>query len=141
MTPCDSEIEAQHKRFAEKGPGQISPFLIPKLMGNAAGAQVALMHGYMGPNYCCVSACASGGHAVATAARMLQLGEADVMVTGGAEATVTMDCLCEAVEIPDDSWTVELSKEALRSVGMESENNALKTVSARFFVPAMWIEK
>lgn len=84
-----TEMEQQYQRFVDKGPGQISPFLIPKLMGNAAAAQVALMHGYMGPNYGCMSACASGGHSIATAVRMMQLGEADVMVTGGTEATVT----------------------------------------------------
>jgi 3-oxoacyl-[acyl-carrier-protein] synthase II len=83
------EMEDQHSNLMTRGPGRVSPFLVPKLMGNACAGQVAITCGFAGPSYCCSSACASANHALIDAYRLVQRGEADVMVSGGAEAAVT----------------------------------------------------
>ena len=84
-----AEIEAQHKRLLEKGPKRVSPFLVPKLMANACAGQVSIRYGIMGPNVCCVSACASSSHSIGQAFRAISWGDAEVMITGGAEAALT----------------------------------------------------
>jgi 3-oxoacyl-[acyl-carrier-protein] synthase II len=83
------EIEDQHKRLLDKGPRQLSPFTVPKLMGNAASGNIAILYGLRGPNICVVSACASGSHAIGEAYSTIVAGRSDVMVTGGSEAAVT----------------------------------------------------
>lgn len=84
-----STIEEQHKNFLDRGPKRISPFLIPKLIINMASGQVAIRNDCRGPNKSVVTACASSGHALGDSARMIQRGDADVMVTGGAEFGIT----------------------------------------------------
>jgi len=81
--------EQQSKIMADRGPSRISPFFIPMLIGNMAGSQVAIRWGLKGPNMCFVSACASSTNAVGEAFRVLQKGEADVMLAGGSEASIT----------------------------------------------------
>jgi 3-oxoacyl-[acyl-carrier-protein] synthase II len=83
------EIEAQHTVLAERGPRRVTPFLIPKLMMNAMSGQLSMRYGLKGPNWVTASACSSAGNAMGSALRCIQLGEADVIVTGGAEATIT----------------------------------------------------
>jgi len=73
----------------DKGPRKISPFFIPKLMINAGAGQIAIRHGIRGPNYGVVSACASGNHALGLSFRTIQYGDADVIICGGSEATVS----------------------------------------------------
>jgi 3-oxoacyl-[acyl-carrier-protein] synthase II len=73
----------------EGGPGRVSPFLIPKMIANAAAGNVSIQLGFQGPNTCVTTACASAGHAVTDAMRAIQGGHADVMVSGGAEAAIT----------------------------------------------------
>ncbi len=82
-------LEDQHRQLLERGPGRVSPFFIPMMISDMASGQISIQYGAKGPNYCTVSACASGAHAVGEAFRIIQNGEADVMITGGAEATVT----------------------------------------------------
>ena len=82
-------FEDQHKNLMEKGPSRVSPFFIPMMISDMASGQVSIQFGAKGPNYCTVSACSSGAHAVGDAYRILQRGEADVMITGGTEAPVT----------------------------------------------------
>lgn len=82
-------LEEQHTRYMEKGPDKISPFLIPKLMGNAAAGLVSIRFGLKGPSLDTVSACTSAANAMGDALRLLQRGDADFVLTGGAEATVT----------------------------------------------------
>lgn len=82
-------FEDQARTMVEKGPRRISPFFVPMFIPDIAAGHVSMRYGFRGPNYCTVSACASSAHAVGDAFRILQRGEADVMVTGGAEATVT----------------------------------------------------
>ncbi|HUV38223.1 MAG TPA: beta-ketoacyl-ACP synthase II [Planctomycetota bacterium] len=83
------EIEEQHKRLLEKGPRRVSPMMIPKLMINAASAQISIVYQFRGPNTSTVTACASSAHAIADAANIIRRSEADVMISGGAEACIT----------------------------------------------------
>jgi len=84
-----NEIEKQHIRMLDRGARRVSPYFIPKLMINALAGQISIRHGLRGPNYITVSACASSSHAIGLAFRAIRDNEADVMVTGGAEATIT----------------------------------------------------
>ena len=72
----------------KRGPGRLSPFLVPMLMANAGSAQISMQFGLKGPNVTHVSACASSAHAIGESAEMIKRGQADVMVAGGAEAAV-----------------------------------------------------
>ncbi|HEY7728452.1 MAG TPA: beta-ketoacyl-ACP synthase II [Candidatus Eisenbacteria bacterium] len=82
-------LEDQHRQLLERGPGRVSPFFIPMMISDMASGQISIQVGAKGPNYCTVSACASGAHAVGEALRIIQDDEADAMITGGAEASVT----------------------------------------------------
>ena len=84
-----NEIETGANVLIKRGPGRISPFFIPKLMLNAAAGNIAIKYGFTGPNFATASACASANHAIGMALRNIQFGEADVIVTGGAEAACT----------------------------------------------------
>lgn len=81
-------FEDQHSILLEKGPKRVSPFFIPMMIANMASGQVSIIHGAKGPNVAPVTACASGSHAIGDAFKFIQSGEADVMITGGAEATI-----------------------------------------------------
>jgi 3-oxoacyl-[acyl-carrier-protein] synthase II len=72
-----------------KGPGRISPYFIPSIIGNLAAGQVSIEYGLRGPSYCHTSACSSSAHAIGEAVEWIRRGAVDVMVTGGAEATIT----------------------------------------------------
>ncbi len=82
-------FEDQHRTLLEKGPSRVSPFFIPMMISDMASGQVSIQFGAKGPNYCTVSACSSGAHAVGDAFRIIQHNEADVMISGGAEAPIT----------------------------------------------------
>ncbi len=81
-------IEEEHKVMLSKGPSKMSPFLIPMLIVNAASGQVGIMFGLKGPNSCVATACASGSHAIGDAFKILERGDADIMVTGGTEGCI-----------------------------------------------------
>jgi len=71
-----------------QGPRKVSPFFIPSTIINMVAGQVSIMKGYKGPSYGIVSACTTGAHCIGDAARMIQYGDADVMVAGGAEGSI-----------------------------------------------------
>ena len=102
--PCESDMvgcvigsgiggmetfENQCQVLRERGPERVSPLSIPLIMGNAASGLLAMRHGLRGPVFGVMSACASGTHAIGVAARMIQAGDADAVIAGGAEATLT----------------------------------------------------
>ena len=82
-------FEEQTKVYLERGPSRVSPFFIPMFIADIAAGHVSMRFGLHGPNYATVSACASSAHAIGNAYRSILTGEADAMVAGGSEATVT----------------------------------------------------
>ncbi len=82
-------FETQHSALIKGGPRKISPFFIPMMIVDMTSGQASIRFGAKGPNYTTVSACASGSHAIGNAAREIWDDEADVMITGGAEAAIT----------------------------------------------------
>ena len=81
--------EEQHRILIEKGPNRVSPFFIPMIIINMASGVVSILLGARGPNASVVTACATGGNAIGDATRIIQRGEADAMLAGGSEATIT----------------------------------------------------
>src|ERR1043165_1470392 len=82
-------FEEQHDVYRERGVGKISPFFIPMFIADIAAGIVSMRFNAKGPNYATVSACATSAHAIGDAYRTIQYGHADIMITGGSEATVT----------------------------------------------------
>ena len=105
-------FEEQHDVYRERGVGKISPFFIPMFIADIAAGVVSMQFNAKGPNYATVSACATSAHAIGDAYRTIQYGDADIMITGGAEATVTpmaiggfanMKALSERNESPESA--------------------------------------
>ncbi len=82
-------LEDQHTVLMEKGPGRVSPFFVPMMIVNMATGLVSIRHGAKGPSNATVTACASGANAIGDAFRIIQFGDADVMIAGGAEAPIS----------------------------------------------------
>jgi 3-oxoacyl-[acyl-carrier-protein] synthase II len=82
-------LEHTHANLLRAGPDRVSPFFIPMLIGNIAAGHVSMRFGLHGPNSCVSTACAAGTHAIGDAYRLIQRGDADVMLTGGCEAAIT----------------------------------------------------
>ncbi len=82
-------VEATHSIYLEKGPDKFSPFLIPLMIINMASGWISILHRMKGPNLAVVTACATGTHAIGEAFRMIQHGQAKVMVAGGTESCIT----------------------------------------------------
>ena len=81
-------FERDHKKLLEKGPSRVNPLLVPMMISNMAAGNVAIQFGLKGKNINVVTACATGTHSIGEAFRSIQYGEADVMVAGGAEASI-----------------------------------------------------
>ena len=82
-------LEESHRVLMEKGPGRISAFFIPSIITNLASGQISMRFGMKGPNSCVSTACATGNHAIGDSLRIIQRGDADVMLAGGSEAVIT----------------------------------------------------
>jgi 3-oxoacyl-[acyl-carrier-protein] synthase II len=103
-------FEEQHDVYRERGESKISPFFIPMFIADIAAGVVSMRFNAKGPNYATVSACATSAHAIGDAYRTIQYGDADIMISGGSEATVTpmaiggfanMKALSERNELPE----------------------------------------
>ncbi|MFK7960801.1 MAG: beta-ketoacyl-ACP synthase II [Phycisphaerales bacterium] len=86
-------IEEALRKLATAGPSRVNPFVVPKLMVNAAAGNVSIRHNLRGVNSAVATACATGGHAIGTAYHLIQRGDADVIVAGGSEAAVSPLCI------------------------------------------------
>ncbi|WP_010586911.1 beta-ketoacyl-ACP synthase II [Schlesneria paludicola] len=84
-----NEIEEQHAKLFDRGPSRVSPFMIPKLMVNAATGNISVQFGLKGPSSAVATACASATNAIGDAFRLIQYGTADVVIAGGSEAAIT----------------------------------------------------
>jgi 3-oxoacyl-[acyl-carrier-protein] synthase II len=82
-------IEQTHIEYTARGPRRISPFFVPASIINMISGHVSMLHGFKGPNIAVVTACTTGLHAIGLSARMIEYGDCDVMVAGGAESTVS----------------------------------------------------
>jgi 3-oxoacyl-[acyl-carrier-protein] synthase II len=82
-------IEETHSELTERGPRRISPFFVPASIINMISGHMSILYGMKGPNLAVVTACTTGLHAIGQAARLIEYGDADVMVAGGAEATIS----------------------------------------------------
>ena len=92
-------FEKQHSLLEKSGPGRVSPFFIPMMIIDMSAGMVSIRYGFRGPNYATVSACASSAHAILNAMHIIERGDADVMLAGGSEATITPTALagfCQA---------------------------------------------
>ncbi len=84
-----SSLERNHANLLKGGPGRISPFFVPMMIANMAAGQVCMRFGVRGPNSCVTTACAAGTHALGEAYKIIQRGDADVMLSGGCESAIT----------------------------------------------------
>ena len=82
-------IEREHSKLLDDGPGRVSPFFIPSAIVNLAAGQVSIRRGAKGPNSATATACAAGAHAIGDSFKIIQRGDADVMICGGAESAIT----------------------------------------------------
>ena len=82
-------IEREHSKLLDEGPHRVSPFFIPSAIVNLAAGQVSIRHGAKGPNSATATACAAGAHAIGDSFRLIQRGDADAMICGGAESAIT----------------------------------------------------
>jgi 3-oxoacyl-[acyl-carrier-protein] synthase II len=82
-------LEESHKILLERGPGRVSAFFIPSIITNMGSGQISMRFGMKGPNSCVCTACATGNHAIGESFRLIQRGDADVMIAGGTEAVIT----------------------------------------------------
>lgn len=84
-----TEVQAQQNVIKEKGPRRIPPYFVPKLMINAASAEICIRHGFKGVSYTTSSACSSSAHAIGNALKSIQYDEMDIVISGGSEAVIT----------------------------------------------------
>lgn len=84
-----STLEAEQTKLIQRGPGRVSPFLVPMMICDMASGMVSIKYGFKGPNFSIVSACSSGAHAIGNAYLYMQSGMMDMAITGGTEATIT----------------------------------------------------
>lgn len=120
-----NEFEEQHSKYREKGPDRISPFVIPKMIPNAASGNVSIQFGMKGVNTAVSTACASAAHALTDAMRAIRFGYADVMLAGGAESTITPMGLGGFISAKALSSRNEAPQEASRPFDQERDGFVL----------------
>ncbi len=107
-------LESQHTIIETKGPRRVSPLFVPKMISNIAGGHLAIRWGFRGPNQTVTSACASATDAIGLAMRLIQAGDADVMITGGTEASITGLCISGFANMKALSQSCESPQKASR---------------------------
>ena len=114
-----NSLEEQHTRLL-KSPKRVSPYFIPKMISDIAPGHISIKHGFKGPNYSVVSACASSNHAIGNAYNLIKYGDADIVVTGGSEAGISplsiagfmnMKALTENSDISNASRPFDLKRD------------------------------
>lgn len=85
--------EAEHSKLLAQGPARVSPLLIPMMIPDMASGQIAIYYRLGGPNFCTTSACASGAHGIGESYNLIKAGAAELMIAGGAEASITKLCI------------------------------------------------
>lgn len=88
-----STLETNHDILKEKGPGRVSPFLVPMMIGNMAAGMISIHLGAKGPNSNIATACAAGAHAIGDSYHIIKRGDADAMITGGVDSLITPMCI------------------------------------------------
>jgi 3-oxoacyl-[acyl-carrier-protein] synthase II len=114
-------LESQHRVMLDRGVTRISPFFIPMMIANMASGQVSIRWNLRGPNVTTVSACASGAHAIGEAFHSIRHGQADVMVCGGSEATVTELCFAGFCSMKATSTRNDEPERASRPFDLERD--------------------
>ncbi len=114
-------LEEQVGVYLSKGPGRVSPFYIPGMISDIAAGHIAIMHGLRGPNYATTSACASGSHAIGSAYHEIILGNADVMVAGGSEGSISPTSMSGFINIKALSRRNEEPQRASRPFDRERD--------------------
>tara|TARA_S200000501_G_scaffold378888_1_gene444578 strand:- start:4460 stop:5704 length:1245 start_codon:yes stop_codon:yes gene_type:complete len=107
-------LESQHTILETKGARRVSPLFVPKMISNIAGGHLAIRWGFRGPNQTVTSACASATDAIGIAMRLIQAGDADVMITGGTEASITGLCISGFANMKALSQSCEYPQKASR---------------------------
>ena len=118
-------LEEQHIVLQTRGPRRVSPQFVPKMIANIAASQVAIRWGFMGPNQTIVSACASGTDAVGLAFRLIQFGDADAMITGGSETSITPLTIAGFTNMKALSTSNEKPEEASRPFDLDRDGFVL----------------
>ena len=114
-------LEEQVGVYLSKGPGRVSPFYIPGMISDIAAGHIAIMYGLRGPNYATTSACASGSHAIGAAYHEILLGNADVMITGGSEGSISPTSMSGFINIKALSRRNEEPERASRPFDRERD--------------------
>lgn len=114
-------MEEQARVLFEKGPGRVSPIFVPMMIANMGAGQVAIRYCLRGPNSTSVSACASSSNAIGDAFKMLQYGRADVMITGGAEASITPLAMAGFIQMKAMSTRNEEPEKASRPFDLDRD--------------------
>lgn len=120
-----NEIEEQHAKLFDRGPSRVSPFMIPKLMVNAASGNISVFWGLKGPSSAVATACASASNAIGDAYRLIQHDVADVMITGGSEAAITPMGLSGFARMGALSTRVDSPETASRPFDMDRDGFVL----------------
>jgi len=107
-------LEDQHTTIEQKGPRRVSPLFVPKMIANIAGGHLAMRWGFRGPNQTITSACASATDAIGLAMRLIISGDADVMITGGTEASITGLCIAGFANMKALSQSCDIPENASR---------------------------
>ena len=123
-------LEDQCEVYNSRGQRRVSPFFVPRMIANIAAGNLAIKYGFKGPNQTIISACASGTDAIGLAARAIQYGDADVMVTGGTEASVTGLTISGFANIKALSTRNEAPESASRPFDLERDGFVLGEGSA-----------